>query len=177
MSIWYSYFEVTKEDGSQWHFSEADFGSLELQDLVFLLRDLKTRTIRPGEVTDALEAVKRYMKCVMKLTSIEDFQIGLEINQAKINLLKPDLGIPSDIQNVPAYTVIAQFCNGTLMLLRDKLKSSIDQDDKGIQPLDSKYKCLVLKALGQIKERLEYRTLMRHFEISFGFRKTHVPNW
>ncbi|KAI3772009.1 hypothetical protein L6452_03183 [Arctium lappa] len=168
-SIKYSFFVVTREDGRQWHFSEANFASLELQDLIFLLRDLKTRTIRPGEVTDALEAVKRYMKCAMKFASVEDFQIGLESNQAKINLLKPDLSIPSNAQNVPTFTAlnflelgmtyvndkgdmhfirfsqIARLCDGTLLLLRDKLKRSIDQDVKGIQFLDPKYKCLACR--------------------------------
>ncbi|KAI3714984.1 hypothetical protein L6452_21947 [Arctium lappa] len=106
MSIWYSLFVVTRDDGNQWQFSEADFASLELPDLLFLLRDMKTRNIRPGEVTNELEAVKRYMKCAMKLGSIEDFQIGLESIQTKINLLKPDQSLPPDFHNVPAYTVV-----------------------------------------------------------------------
>ncbi|KAI3771845.1 hypothetical protein L6452_03016 [Arctium lappa] len=152
MSIKYSYFEVTREDGTNWHFSEADFASLELQDLIFLLRDLKTRTIRPGEVTDALETVKRYMKCAMKLASIEDFQIGLESNQAKINLLKPDLSLPSDAQNVPVFSVL-KFPELGMTYVNDKykLKRSIDQDVKGIQLLDPNYKCLVLQALALSK--------------------------
>ncbi|KAI3696573.1 hypothetical protein L6452_28950 [Arctium lappa] len=201
MKVKYTDFMVTREDGQQYCFSDVDFPCLEPQDLLYILRDLKTRTVRPGEVIDALETVKRYMKCAMKLASVEDFQIGLESNQPKINLLKPDLKIPSDTQNVPAFTVIklpefgmtyvndkgimhfirfnqiARFCDGTLMLLKDKLKRALDKDEKGVQLLDPKYKPIVLEALGEIEERLEYRTQIRYFEISFGFRKIYVPNW
>ncbi|KAI3729154.1 hypothetical protein L6452_17805 [Arctium lappa] len=201
MKVKYSDFMVTREDGQKYCFFEADYPFLKPQDLLFILRDLKTRTNRPGEVIDALETVKRYMKCAMKLASVEDFQIGLESNQPKINLLKPDLKIPSDTQNVPVFTVIklpefgmtyvndkgimrfirfnqiARFCDGTLMLLQEKLKRVLDKDEKGVQLLDPKYKPLVLEALGVIEERLEYRTQIRYFEISFGFRKIYVPNW
>ncbi|KAI3735651.1 hypothetical protein L6452_15159 [Arctium lappa] len=201
MKVKYTDFMVTREDGQQYCFSDADFPCLEPQDLLYILRDLKTRTVRPGEVIYALETVKRYMKCAIKLASVEDFQIGLESNQPKINLLKPDLKIPSDTQNVPAFTVIkfpefgmtyvndkgimhfirfnqiASFCDGTLMLLKDKLKRALDKDEKGVQLLDPKYKALVLEALGEIEERLEYRTQIRYFEISFRFRKIYVPNW
>ncbi|KAI3672787.1 hypothetical protein L6452_38887 [Arctium lappa] len=201
MKVKYSDFMVTREDGQKYCFSDADFPFLEPQDLLFILRDLKTRTNRTGEVIDALETIKRYMKCAMKLASVEDFQIGLESNQPKINLLKPDLKIPSDTQNVPKFTVIklpefgmtyvndkvimrfirfnqiARFCDGTLMLLKDKLKCALDKDERGVQLLDPKYKPLVLEALGVIEERLEYRTQIRYFEISFGFRKIYVPNW
>ncbi|KAI3719301.1 hypothetical protein L6452_20197 [Arctium lappa] len=53
------------------------------------------------------------------------------------------------------------------MFLKDKLKRALSQDEKGVQLLDSSYKALVLKALGEIEERLEYRTQIRYFEISF----------
>ncbi|KAI3772602.1 hypothetical protein L6452_03792 [Arctium lappa] len=155
MKVKYTDFMVTREDGQQYCFSDADFPCLEPQDLLFILRDLKTRTVKPGEVIDALETVKRYMKCAMKLASVEDFQIGLESDQPKINLLKPDLSVPSDALSVPAFTVIkisefgmsyvnnkgvlrfirfdqiARFCDGTLMLLNDKLKRALNQDEKG----------------------------------------------
>ncbi|KAI3669582.1 hypothetical protein L6452_40831 [Arctium lappa] len=201
MKVKYSDFMVTREDGQKYCFSEADFPGLEPQDLLFILRDLKTITIRPREVIDALETVKWYTKCAMKLASVEDFQIGLESDQPKINLLKPDLKILSDAQSVPAFTVIklpefgmsyvnnkgimrfirfnqiARFCDGTLMLLKDKLKHALDQDEKGVQPLDPKYKSLVLETLGVIEERLEYMTQIRYFEINFRFRKIYIPNW
>ncbi|KAI3681770.1 hypothetical protein L6452_36574 [Arctium lappa] len=166
----------------------------------------------------------KYVKTKLKITSVDqilpayfkkvkytDFMVTREDGQrfsdwvrkrsVEINLLKPDLSVPSDALSLLAFTVIkipefgmsyvnnkgvlrfirfdqiARLCDGTLMLLKDKLKSVLSQDEKGVQSLDSTYKSLVLEALGVIEERLEYRTQIRYFEISFGFRKIYVPNW
>ncbi|KAI3685098.1 hypothetical protein L6452_34331 [Arctium lappa] len=124
---------------------------------------MKTITIRPTTITDALEAVKCYMNSECTLINNPEFDMTYLNGK----------GEPCFIR----FSQIARYCDGTLILLRDKLRCFIDQDDKGVQSLDPYYRRLVLKALGQIEERLEYRTSLRYFEISFGFRRRYVSNW
>ncbi|KAI3746722.1 hypothetical protein L6452_09161 [Arctium lappa] len=153
--IWYPTFLVTREDGTQLKFTEFDFEDLELRGFLFLLCDLKTRTIRPGVIQDALNVVKRFMMTTMKLACLEDLQIGIESHQAKINLFRLDLRLPSNFKDDPPYKVIktvelgmtypnrkgkmcyfrfsqiARFCDGTLYILRKKLRAMFSQHEKG----------------------------------------------
>ncbi|KAI3757575.1 hypothetical protein L6452_05116 [Arctium lappa] len=126
MDMKYSDFMVTREDGQKYYFSEADFPRLEPRDLLFLLRDLKTRTNRPREVVDALETVKRYMKCAMKLSSIVPVFTVLKLPEFGMTYVS-NKGVMRFIR----LSQIARFCDGTLMLLKDKLKRDVDKDEKG----------------------------------------------
>ncbi|KAI3729714.1 hypothetical protein L6452_18378 [Arctium lappa] len=137
---------VIREDGEKWYFSEDDFPRLEPRDLLFMLRDLKTRTIRPREVTNALNTLKRYMKCAIKLAS----------NEPAFTVLKfPELGMTyaNNKGNMCfiRFSQMARFCDGTLMMLKDKLNRAFDKYEKGVQPLDPKYKELVRQALVLLK--------------------------
>ncbi|KAI3735732.1 hypothetical protein L6452_15242 [Arctium lappa] len=129
-----------------------------------------------------------------------DFHMGIESNQPKVNMLKRDQSLPN-IENVSADTVlvnpefrmvykngkgdkcflrfsqIARYCDGTLMLLRDQLRSKIALHDKGSKKLEVRDRALIVRALETIEERMEYRNTLQKFEILFAIRRRYVPNW
>lgn len=123
-NVWFPIFTVTRQDGQDWTFSEADFKNMELDDFPDILNDLKNKTIRPLPVTKALDAVKRFMKCAIKLAYITDLQMGIENNWNRVNLLKPDQRL-SGIEDILVGTLILKpelgivYKNATLQVKND----------------------------------------------------------
>lgn len=169
-------------------FSKAYFSLLELEDLEYLYFELRQRTIRPEDITNALNDVIRFMRRQVKYSCITDLQIGCESNQRKVNLLKLDQSL-HDIENFPVMMIlekpefgvvyqnargercflrfgeIEKYSDGTLKMIRLKLNSKLDIDKKEKVKMDQRDRKLIIKVTDTIQDRLDYRSTIRRCEI------------
>ena len=73
-------------------FWEANFDSIDLEDLLVAIRDIRSgHVLRPLEWIQALETLKRYIRHAITLARVEDYQLALECESLTVNQLVPDL--------------------------------------------------------------------------------------
>ena len=98
-------FKCTTWRGPQFfEFWEADFDSIDLEDLLDAIRDIRSgHVLRPPKWIQALEALKSYVLHAITLARVEDFQLTLESESRTVNLLAPDLSCPN-IDTIPLLT-------------------------------------------------------------------------
>src|SRR5581483_11634409 len=73
-------------------FTEADLDSIDLEDLLTLIRYLQGPILCPHDYfRDGLEVLKRYVRHSINLAHLTDYQMEIENRQQKVNLLPPDL--------------------------------------------------------------------------------------
>ena len=182
----------------EWIFSEADFPLLNPEDFEVIFDHLSSLEIRPIHIQTALRAVKRSMKGIMKLASIEDFQIGIESMQSKINLTVPNQQL-EDIEALPVgmvienpefgivfrnmkyekiflrFSEVAKYSDGTLRMVVQILEQKLKQEKlikskKGDEDVLKGDEDMLLKALDVVEERLKGRNIIRRFERCYDQR-------
>ena len=72
-------------------FWEGELDSIDLEDLLSLIQNMKTRVLRSPNDVNGMDALKRYLKHAINLANLEDYQLGLESKHEKINVLPPNL--------------------------------------------------------------------------------------
>ncbi|KAI3692870.1 hypothetical protein L6452_32695 [Arctium lappa] len=185
---------VHRRDLSECRFTEADFCFLSVDDLEYLYHHFKNMVIRRENIIFALESIKRFMRRHILYTCCYDFQLGIETNQKKVNMIKPNLTL-SDIDNYDLFIVleepelgvvyknsenekkffrvseISKFSDGTLKVIRLQLDSRYKESERrrqlGEEHLPRRVKLVMLRILEVVDDRIEFRRGIRRFESFF----------
>ena len=111
LSVWYPVFTVVRDDGQDWIFSQADFINLNLNDLEIIYHEFRNRTNQPEPIQIAMKAVNRFLRRQVTISHATDFQLTLESNQPKVNLLKPNQTLLG-LEDLPMFKVIIKSTAG-----------------------------------------------------------------
>ncbi|KAI3677911.1 hypothetical protein L6452_37185 [Arctium lappa] len=98
-------FVVQRQDTHLYTFSKASFHHLQIDDFEYMYNMFRDMMISKDNITYALEAIKRFLRRHINFSYCYDFQLGIETNQRKINLIKPNLKLP-DLENYPLFTIL-----------------------------------------------------------------------
>ncbi|GJW59359.1 hypothetical protein Tco_0108694 [Tanacetum coccineum] len=85
--------KVRREDQQVYTFKEGDFPRLRLQDIedmLLLLVQQKLTNLTIDERYDLNVALRMFTRRIVIQRRVEDFQLGVESYQKKLNLTKPD---------------------------------------------------------------------------------------
>ncbi|KAI3770835.1 hypothetical protein L6452_01980 [Arctium lappa] len=154
--IWYGDFHVQRRDMSERIFTEADFQFLNVDDLKHMYHLFRTMAIRKENIIFTLEAIKRFMRRHIFYTYFYDFQLGIETNQKKVNMLKPNLTL-SNIDNYDMFTVLEE-----------------PELGQGGEHLPRRVKLVMLRILEAIDDRIDFRRGIMRFESLLGIRDNRV---
>ncbi|KAI3692790.1 hypothetical protein L6452_32613 [Arctium lappa] len=161
-------------------------------------------TIRPGNIIFALEAVKRFMRRQINYTYCYDFQLGIETNQKKVNMIKPNLDLV-DIDRYDLFTIlevpelgvvykngenkkrffrvpeIAKFSNGILKVIRLQLNQRYKENEeklkRGEKSMSKFYRLALVRVLDALEDKIHFRRGIRNFESLLGIRQGRFTRW
>ncbi|KAI3735649.1 hypothetical protein L6452_15157 [Arctium lappa] len=202
--IWYPVFKVQRRDLTECEFSEADFQYLNVDDIEYLYHLFRNMTIGPENIISALEVVKRFMRRHVNYTYFNDFQHGIETNQKRVNMTKPN----QELENIDSYdffmiiekpelgliykngenkkrflriSEIAKFLDGTIKVIKLQLnqrfkenEKKVKQGEKGFGKFDRLAFITVLDALEDI---IHFRRGIRIFKSLLGIRQGSYSRW
>mgnify|MGYP003330959220 CR=1 FL=1 len=142
-----------------------------------------------------MKAVNRFLRRQVTLSCINDFQMAIESNQTKVNLLKPDQNL-QELESLPLYKIIqmptagivyqnaqqekrfmrfneiAKYSDGTLKVIALQLRNQLEilnKDYNQIVPV----KCFTIEnALEVVEDHLDYRCTIQRCKTYFGLRKS-----
>ncbi|GJZ75457.1 hypothetical protein Tco_0639922 [Tanacetum coccineum] len=123
---WYDYdyleeIEVQRQDYQLYKFKEGDFPRLHLhdiEDMLLLLVRKKLYKLERDVIFDLGVALRMFTRRIVILKRVEDFQLGVESYQNKLNITKPKT-FRSDISNIIPYTT---YNNPQGIIYEDKYK-------------------------------------------------------
>jgi hypothetical protein len=188
--------------GGVWFtFWEGDFDSIDLEDLLALIHDLRSNhDRRTGIWIKGLEALKRYVRHAITLARVEDFQLTLESDAPMVNLTMPDLSCPS-IQTSPPFTPLYQpetgiiylngngerrfmrlsqldrFSDGTLLLVRNILVERLTSETFVTLNRFDVERTSTEHIVKEITKRLRYRLQIRRVEMANKLRAKTITVW
>ncbi|KAI3729534.1 hypothetical protein L6452_18195 [Arctium lappa] len=186
-------------------FNEADFANIHLWDIEFMYHDFRDRTIRHPEIVFALDTIKRFIRRHIYHTYRYDFQLGIETNQKRINLLKTDMTHPL-LEDIPLYTVVRElelgvvyenehkkkqrimraaeipkYSDGTLEDVRKTLQSKYEESEKKRlaenDHMPRLERIFIEVVISAIKNKVRFRQAIRRFEGYLGIRRTCMKKW
>lgn len=169
---------------------------MKIDDFEFMYHEFRGRFISPGDVTLALDAIKIFMYRQVKYVYITDLQMGVESNQPKVNILKPDQSL-HDVENYPMFMIledpefgivyknangekkflrfgeIAKYSDGIIKAIRLSLDHKLKNDNKASEKekMALRERLLVIRVMVVIDERLNFRNTLRRIETHLGMRK------
>ena len=121
---------VKRMDGEKYRFHEAHFHILPVDDIIFLYKFFRDTHIRPLETKVGFDAVKRFMSCRIQHASLEDFQMGFELQKNKINVPYPNQFLSAeDIDTLPVGHVIKEPIPGVVFINSQNKKIFIDFEE------------------------------------------------
>ncbi|KAJ9564618.1 hypothetical protein OSB04_000584 [Centaurea solstitialis] len=191
-----------KPDGElrDFMFTEADLDSIDLDDLLSLIRHLEGPILKPGYFRDGLEVLKRYVRHSINLAHLTDYQMAIESKQQKVNLLRPNLEanlldqyMPYFPTELPEHGVVyitfrknqrrfmrfselSSFCDGTLLYVYNGMKRRLMEENmpmyKGTQ-----WKRKLKEALNLIEVKLKERLMLRRVETAMELRTRSIREW
>ncbi|KAJ9535518.1 hypothetical protein OSB04_un001351 [Centaurea solstitialis] len=191
-----------KPDGElrDFMFTEADLDSIDLDDLLTLIRHLEGPILKPGYFRDGLEVLKRYVRHSINLAHLTDYQMAIESKQQKVNLLRPNLEanlldqyLPYFPTELPEHGVVyitfrknqrrfmrfselSSFCDGTLLYVYNGMKRRLMEENmpmyKGTQ-----WKRKLKEALNLIEVKLKERLMLRRVETAMELRTRSIREW
>ncbi|KAJ9542691.1 hypothetical protein OSB04_029197 [Centaurea solstitialis] len=191
-----------KPDGElrDFMFTEADLDSIDLDDLLTLIRHLEGPILKPGYFRDGLEVLKRYVRHSINLAHLTDYQMAIESKQQKVNLLRPNLEanlldqyMPYFPTELPEHGVVyitfrknqrrfmrfselSSFCDGTLLYVYNGMKRRLMEENmpmyKGTQ-----WKRKLKEALNLIEVKLKERLMLRRVETAMELRTRSIREW
>jgi hypothetical protein len=195
-------FKCTTWRGPQFvEFWEADFDSIDLEDLLAAIRDLRSgHVLRPPEWIQALETLKRYVRHAITLARVEDYQLALECESPTVNLIAPDLTCPNiDTvsllvpQTLPEPGIIYpnregerrymrmsqldHFSDGTLLRVRNVLADRLSREAFVTANRFDVERSKLQLTIDQINERLKYRLQIRRVEMACKVRPKTITTW
>jgi hypothetical protein len=187
--------------GEWFTFWEGEFDSIDLEDLLALIHDLRSNhDRRPGIWIRGLEALKRYVRHAITLARVEDFQLTLESDAPMVNLTMPDLSCPS-IQTSPPFTPLYQpetgiiylngngerrfmrlsqldrFSDGTLLLVRNILVERLTSETFVTLNRFDVERTSTEHIVKEITKRLRYRLQIRRVEMANKLRAKTITVW
>ena len=98
-------FAVRRDDNLDYVFREADFHLLHPQDIQDMYLSNISYMYDQGDEDDIRDALKIFMRSQLSIIHVDDFQMGVESLQKKVNLTHPMITIP-DIDEYELWTCI-----------------------------------------------------------------------
>ncbi|KAI3673538.1 hypothetical protein L6452_39661 [Arctium lappa] len=202
VNLWYPEFEVERRDCKRYIFSESDFTDLSIDDIEFLYDHFRNLYHRTQDVSQALFAIKRFIRRQIRFFRVFDFQMAVESFQPIVNLLRPNRSLPN-LESYHLLTIIedpygvvykngsnekcflrfeeiAHYFDGTLKVIKLQLDQRLKDSQRRFLETRSETFLfendeirLLKKTLDTIQERLNFRSTMRRLEVSVGLNRLH----
>ncbi|KAJ9562965.1 hypothetical protein OSB04_008125 [Centaurea solstitialis] len=181
-------------------FMEADLDSIDLEDLLTLIRHLEGPILKPDYFRDGLEVLKRYVRHSINLVHLTDYQMAIESKQQKVNLLRPNLEanlldqyLPYFPTRVPEHGVVyltfrnnqrrfmrfselSSFCDGTLLYVYNGMKRRLLENNMPMHK-GTQWKSKLIEALDLIENKLKERLMLRKVETAMELRTRTIREW
>ncbi|KAI3692852.1 hypothetical protein L6452_32676 [Arctium lappa] len=207
LNVYYPKFTVQRKDMKISTFTEADFDNLNISDIMFIVNEFRDRRNRRRSqaVAYALDAIKRFMTRSVYNAYSFDFQLGIETNQNRVNLVAPNFNHPMirilepfQITKYPELGVmyvntkthkkqfmraseLAKYSDGTLKYVRkvleDKLFLSEQERFRKNEAVRSVESINMEAMLEEINKKIDFREYIRRFEAYLGIRRICFRRW